>query len=164
MKKSFWPTIVVFMLFLGCATSGEVKEAKILKYGIYTATDEERVEAQDTLSGKRKISSDFEFIDTTTQIPAILGTRFGFKYVIKGSPEGKKIDLRVTRTHPRMKNPRTGKVSTVSKYNTNAKIGIPRYIGFAFDVEWELVPGEHKFKVYYKDRQLLEKAFTVYLP
>ena len=164
MRKSFLPTIAVFMLFLGCATSGEVTEAKILKYGIYTATKVERMEAQSTLSGKRTISSDFEFIDATTQIPAVLGTRFGFKYVIKGNPEGKKIDIRVTRTHPRMKNPSTGKVSTVSKYNRKARIGIPGYIGFGFDVEWELVPGEHIFKVYYKDRQLLEKAFKVYLP
>ena len=152
------------MLSLGCATSGEVTEAKILKYGIYTSTKVERKEAQNTLSGKRTISSEFEFIDTTTQIPAILGTRFGFKFVIKGSPEGKKIDIRVTTTHPRMKNPRTGKVGTVNKYNRKARIGIPGYIGFGFDQEWEVVPGEYIFETYYKDRQLLKKAFTVYLP
>jgi hypothetical protein len=164
MRKSFLPTIVVLMFFLGCATPGEVTDAKILKYGIYTATELKRVEAQDTLSGKRKVSADAEFVDTTTKIPAILGTRFGFRYVIKGSPEGKKIDIRVTRTHPRMKNPRTGKVSTESKYNRKARIGIPGFLGFKFDEEWELVPGDHIFKVYYKDRQLLTKTFTVYLP
>ena len=164
MRKSFLPTIVVFMFCLGCATSGEVTEAKILKYGIYTATDVKRVKAKDTLSGKWRISTDAEFIDTTTQIPAILGTRFGCRFVIKGSPEGKKINIRVKTIHPRMKNPRTGKVSTVSEYNRKATIGIPGRVGFGFHYEWELVPGKYIFEVYYRDRQLLEKAFTVYLP
>ena len=38
------------------------------------------------------------------------------------------------------------------------------FAGWTFDNQWELIPGEWVFQIYYEGEKLVEKSFTVYNP
>jgi hypothetical protein len=174
MKRYLLILSVIFLfLFVSglfqSSTSGlfdktEITGAKILNYGICTATTTKKVKAKDTASGKRKIIKDTEFVETTTKIPAILGNSFCIRYSIEGKPDDRRIKLRVKLIHPIIKNPDEGTTETISAIDIKPKIGSISTTNFTFDTESELIPGNYTFQIYYKDRKLLEKTFSVYLP
>jgi len=162
MKKYLLSILVILLFLTGCAA--EITGGKILKYGIYTATEVKIVKAEGTAAGKRRISEDAEILENTTQIPATIGKGFGIRYVINGKPDGRQINIRVKVAHPPMKNPEKEKAVTISEYTRKAKIGTIIWNDYTFDEEWELVTGKWTIQIYYKDQKLLEKTFTVILP
>jgi hypothetical protein len=172
MKRYLLIISVVFMVIFisglfqsaesGLFDKTEITEAKILKYGICTATKIKKVSAK-TASGKMNIQKDMEFIENTTEIPATIGTSFGIRWVVKGKPEGRQIKLRVKGIHPPMKRPKKEDITTY-EYTTKIKIGSIGWNNYTFERDGELLPGKWTFQIYYKDRKLLEKTFNVYLP
>lgn len=168
MKACLFVTSVIFLSISAYASvntekSGvEITDVQILERGMCKATFVERKKIGE--GDKLDTYKDFEFINTSTRVPAKKGNRFGIRFVIRGKPDGKEIRLRIRRLHPPMKNPIKKKVVTVSEYTKTVKLNTPRLIGYGFDEEWELVPGNHVFEIYYKEQKLLEETFTVYIP
>jgi hypothetical protein len=162
MKKELLVFLVISILITGCAS--EITGAKILNYGILTATNVETVKAKDTASGTRAIQKDLEFEEHTTLIPATIGKSFGIKYVIDGKPDGMQINIKVKGIHPPIRNPERDKALTSSEYTLKRTIGNILWLTYTFKKEWELVPGKYTFQIHYKEQKLLEKTFTVYLP
>jgi hypothetical protein len=81
-----------------------------------------------------------------------------------GEPAYKEIELRIFRHHPPVKNPRHKETSSLTTYTRKAQLNIAQVIGYGFDEDWEMVPGEHRFQVYYGPKKLIEQVFTVYRP
>ena len=155
--------LICLLLFMGigpvCSDDGVVIQlAKVLKAGRYEANLIKRQK------GRRNIYEKIKFVEETTRIPIIKGHRFGLRFVIVGEPAYKEIDLRIFRHRPPVKNPRHKETSSLTTYTRKAQLNIAQVIGYGFDEDWEMVPGEHRFQVYYGPKKLIEQVFTVYRP
>ena len=134
-----------------------VTSAKILEAGIYSA---QVVAAKTNASGVQLQTLDeLTLLQSTTNIPARLGVRFGFRYRIVGSPPDVPITLTLVGTHPPMTNS-TGKVQTTFGYPLKSWIG-QAYVSNALDKPSDLVTGVWKFELWYEGKFLCEQSFFV---
>jgi hypothetical protein len=169
MKNRFALTSLMVLLlgaWVALATADAppvIKSAHILKAGRYEAR---RIKRQPGSGQKdrRNLYAGFKFIDEATRIPGIKGYRFGLRFVILGEPRGQEIEIRIFRHHPPVKDTSGKKISRLTTYTQKAQLNAAQVIGYGFDHDWELVPGEHRFQVYYGPKKLLEQVFTVYRP
>ncbi len=141
----------------------EIQIARVLKAGRYEAKLIKRKPGKDQQSS-RNIYERFKFVEETTRIPLIKGYRFGMRFIIVGEPAYKEIELRIFRHHPPVKKPGSKHVSRLTTYTKKAQLNIAQVVGYGFDEDWELVPGEHRFQVYLGPKKLIEQVFTVYRP
>ena len=97
----------------------------------------------------------------TTNIPAALGTMFGFKYTINGTPSRAPVTLTVITKRPPFKNEPSRKKEIVEKDRLPGTIGAPHWACFSFDEEWELVPGKWTWEIWHNQRKLCEQSFNI---
>jgi hypothetical protein len=145
------------------AASPTIQSAHVLKAGQYEAKLIKRTPGRHQ-QGRRNIYEGFKFIEETTRIAAVKGNRFGLRFVILGAPRGQEIEIRIFRHHPPVRNPERNQIARLTTYTKKAQLNVAQVIGYGFDHDWELVPGEHRFQVYYGPRKLVEQVFTVYRP
>lgn len=150
-----------------CEQQGQEVKGDVRSYGILKVTTAEKTEkASETTSGFKR-TAHAVVSEQTDKIPATLGVRFGFEYCISGLPKNETVTVRRVVTHPVVITP-DGKekrgYTTDSKYETEADGTIVAVTGYAFDHAFELVPGEWKIEVWYKDRKVANKTFAVYRP
>ncbi len=143
-------------------TDLQIQAAQIVGYGIFKTASQTNYRgftrnavAADSVRG-------VQFTDFTNEIPGVLGTNFGFEYVLNTSPRGKKMRVRsiIKFPEPGLKTPR-GKVYKESVETKEVVIGPRNLHGYGFDEEWEIVPGEWVFEVWYKNARIIRKTFTV---
>lgn len=135
-----------------------VTGAKITEVGIYKA----EVLASDTNAAGVKLQGldEFKLLLSTTNVPARIGIRFGFRYEILGTPTNAPIILTMVGKHPPIKNVVTGKTETKDTYQLRSWIG-KTYTSNSLDDESELVPGPWTFEVWHQGRKLCEQSFLV---
>jgi hypothetical protein len=61
-------------------------------------------------------------------------------------------------------NPKTGKTATREEYSETTQIGGADLRGYGLDDDWEAVPGTWTLQVWYGDRMLAERSFTLVKP
>ena len=132
--------------------------AYVTEAGIYTTRGSETV--SDFASGRSLGTDSFTLVQSTTNIPARIGTVFGFRYTIRGTPTNWPVLLTMVVEHPPYKNLKTGKTQTRDEYKVRSYSG-QRYTPYRFDYEWELIPGRFKFEVWHGDKKLCEQSFMV---
>ena len=131
--------------------------AKITEVGIYQA----QVLTGETNAAGVKLQGldEFKLLKSTTNVPARVGIRFGFRYEILGTPTNAPITLTMVGTHPPIKNPTTGKVETKETYSLRSWIG-RTYTSNSLE-ESDLVPGDWTLEVWHEGKKLCEQAFLV---
>jgi len=137
-----------------------VTGAKVTEVGIYTARVIKTFDVSSVVGGTNQGLDSFTLVQATTNVPARVGTRFGFRFTIHGTPSNAPIVLTMVGKHPPLKNPKTGKTQTRDAYELQSWIG-QTYTSYSFDEEWELIPGKWKFEVWHKAKKLCEQSFTV---
>ena len=140
--------------------TASVTGADVTEVGIYTAHVARTFAVPGVGSGTNEALDSFTLVQATTNIPARLGARFGFRYTIHGTPSNAPIILRMVAEHPAYKNSKTGKTQTRDVYELESRIG-QAYTCYSFDDEAELMPGTFKFEVWHKDRKLCEQSFEI---
>ncbi len=139
----------------------QVRSIEIVEFGIYTA---------DVLSSQRDsrgvmqtTSTNFRLAVATTVVPAQIGVRFGFRYVIAGDPPGGDAVLKKVVIFPPagVKSPMVAQPLRRNESTVKAKVGETGYTGYKFDDTWELVPGSWAIELWSGNRKLAEKTFTV---
>ncbi len=135
-----------------------VTGAKVTEAGIYKA----QVLTADTNAAGVKLQGldDFKLVKSTTNVPARIGIRFGFRYEILGTPTNAPIILTMVGKHPPIKNPVTGKTETKDTYELRSWIG-KTYTSNSLDEESDLVPGQWTFEVWHEGKKLCEQSFLV---
>jgi len=136
-------------------TGGEVTEV-----GIYTSRVVTVTSTTNVISGGLDGLDGFTLLQSTTNVPARVGTRFGFRYRILGAPKNVPITLRMVGKHPPYTNPQTGKTGTRDQYQLHSWIG-DTFTSYSFDETWELIPGIFTFEVWHQKKKLCEQSFTV---
>lgn len=144
----------------------QTPQAEILSYGLFESKVAETENRPDTATGKRDIVADFKLLKQTDTIVAKIGTEFGIEFRVSGFPAGQKdvMVTVVTRFPPPGLTNAKGERLTQDKSNVRVVPGRREYEGYGFEEKWELAAGEWVFEVYFQDRKLAERRFTVVLP
>ena len=165
MKKIIAVAVCVLLPVLASAQETRetfVSAAQVVSYGIFKSRYQSRQKgftdaspAADTVEGVR-------FIKVTNQIPAELNLGFGIEYIVNTRPKGQPIRVTAVIKFPEggLIQPH-GRTYKESRESMRINIGEPIFYGYGFDEEWEMVPGEWTFEVWYKKSRLVRKRFTV---
>jgi hypothetical protein len=143
----------------------QISVAEMVGYGIF----ETRSSARHTGFSRSKMAADvvsgIRFTDFTNEIPGVLGTNFGFQYIINTTPRGQKLRLKSVIRFPEqgLQQP-GGRLYKESIEYKQVTIGARDLHGYGFDEPWEIVPGDWVFEVWYKDARLIRKTFSVLPP
>ena len=137
-----------------------VTGADVTEVGIYSADVVKKIAVPGVATGTNEWLDSFTLVEATTNIPARIGTRFGFRYTIRGTPSNAPIVLTMIGEHPPYKNPETGKTQTRDEYELQSWIG-QTYTSYSFDEDWELVPGKFKFEVWHEGKKLCVQSFAI---
>lgn len=141
---------------------------KILTYGLYRKNNDGKpVKVQGT-ENEYIQTAEFNHIETTRDIPAKLGTYFGFEFEFSDLPLGEEIKFDVHVTHPPLKMTADAAISTEDSFWLRVPIAKD---GRCKSAEWfgltsdaELVPGKWIYEYYLGKELLLEQEFFVFKP
>lgn len=159
------PLLTLLLLLAPAAkadTDLQIQAAQIVGYGIFKAASQSSYRgftrssiAADTVRG-------VQFTDFTNEIPGVLGTNFGFEYVVNTTPRGQLMRIRsiIKFPEPGLQTP-GGRLYPESIEVKDVRIGERNLHGYGFDEEWEIVPGEWVFEIWYKKARIIKKTFTV---
>jgi hypothetical protein len=108
--------------------------------------------------------TNWHFVSTGADVAGKVGTQFGVEFRIDGTPPGDGVTLYLVLMFPPqgMRNPNTGdRFRTARIAFPNMKIGALSVLGYGFDNDWEIVPGVWTEQIWYQNRMLAERTFTV---
>jgi hypothetical protein len=146
-----------------CGQAPKVERIEIVETGLYRVETARTTQAPGAATGVQDELANVKLVSNTTTVPAQIGTKFGFRYRVVGSPNRGSVKLTVMVRFPGegLRNPKTGerKARDVTLWTRN--IGAVTYNGYSFDEGWELVPGTWTYEISYEGRKLAEHSFTV---
>jgi hypothetical protein len=144
----------------------QIERIDITEVGIYCADTIGRIPYDDHPGGFRNVVTNIRLLRQTTEIPALLGTRFGFYYAVAGRPEGASSRLRIVTRFPSpgLRDPESGKTFLMSHHSYAAIIGGTGYQGYHLEYDWEVVPGLWAFEFWQEDRKVGEQRLTLVEP
>ncbi len=150
-------SLLLFSLFLNSVHANEKRTIYDFEYGIFSHGAENYEE------GDRAVSSGGE-LEKTTHIKAKLGTKFGIRYWLSRAGFLGEPTLHLIYHVPTMINPATGEyIDKIEILQEESKLDYRHTMAFEFAQQYELVPGEYRFYVYFENQKLLEKVFQVEL-
>ena len=153
-------TTVFILLIYFSICSAYANEKRIIydfEYGIFSHGAENYEE------GDKSASSDGA-LEETTHIKAKLGTKFGVRYWLSRAGFVGKPTLHLIYHVPTMINPSTGEyVDKIEILQEESKLDYQHTMAFEFAHQYELVPGEYRFYIFFENQKLLEKVFHVEL-
>ncbi len=162
--------LLLFLLALTVSGCGDLLKptyiTRILNHGIYQSGMSKRITADEMASGGVRIIENTTLVEQTSRIPAKIGTRFGFKYIIEGKNIPNRIDIVAVWTFPPpgLQNPKTNRTDRENKFAATVNTNEELYMEYGFDHSWELIPGKWKFQVKHKGNVLATQTFEVYTP
>ena len=114
-------------------------------------------------TGLKNMVKKIFLVDETTDIPATLGTRFGIRFVVNGSPSNDIVHITKVVILPKKGLKVPNEENRIFKYERQmkTKIGLSEFTGYTFDNEWETIPGKWTIQLWYDGTKMAEKGFTV---
>jgi len=171
MKRSFCLLAVLcFALYAGCAhrafISREGHRIRVLDHGIYTSQLRERIPHPSFTSGGVRIRKDCALQEQTEAVPAKLGIRFGFRYVIDPADDSPSIPVTVQWIFPEpgLTNSQTGRTDSMNEVSFHAPTREEVLIDYGFDYDWECRPGKWIFRLIVDGEIAAQREFNVYEP
>ena len=148
--------LFILMLFLsGSISANEKRTIYDFEYGIFSRGAENYEE------GDKSVSSEGE-LEKTTAIKAKLGTKFGVRYWLSRAGYIGEPTLHLIYIIPTMVNPSTGDVmDKIEILQEESKLDYQHTMAFEFANQYELVPGEYRFYVFFENQKLLDQVFHV---
>jgi hypothetical protein len=151
------------------APAATVSGVTVTNVGTYTgkSTSAPSRAGQFSPTGTIGTASNWHFVSNGAEVAGQVGTQFGIEFRIDGSPVGDGVTLHLVLNFPPqgLRNPNTGDMMhTVKIAFPNLKIGALCLLGYGFDNSWEIVPGVWTEQIWYQDRMLAERTFTVTKP
>src|SRR5215212_2754678 len=139
-----------------------VTGVEVIDYGIYQLkpTGELR-KAPGTGSGKWSVTSEPRLLKKTDSIPARIGTTFGIKYKILGTPKDDPVEILFRVRHPKILNPETGKSVSVEQCKVTVLIGAVDYRGYTLGSGADLQPARWVLQILVNSKIVVEHEFQV---
>lgn len=150
----------VFKVADACAQTPQIESIEVVDYGLYTA---EVMSAQRDAQGLlQNTSTNVRHSQTTRDVPAQIGVRFGFRFRVTGVPSGTEVRLKKIITFPPggLRNPASPQVISRSETTLAMTVGHEAmYTAYKFDDPWELATGTWTIELWQGDRKLLSQSF-----
>ncbi len=99
-------------------------------------------------------------VANTDTIPAVIGTRFGFNYVITGEPRDGNVSIVKITKYPDPGMRRNDGLVHADTTRFSVSLNTLRYTGYRFDHDYELIPGKWQFEIWHDRKMLLSQAFV----
>ncbi|MBD3393641.1 MAG: DUF3859 domain-containing protein [Chitinivibrionales bacterium] len=127
----------------------DVTGVRVVDYGIYEKRVIKTPEAPSTVAGEVKVVKKEGLVKQTDTIPLEVGQTFGLRYEIVAETKRKRLyPVTYHVIYPsEMTNPETGRSEKEWTFKTRSIGNSPRYTGFGFDNEWELLEGDWIFEI-----------------
>jgi hypothetical protein len=139
-----------------------VADLQVVEFGTFQKTDERgTMAASGSIRGQAHVVADAVLLERTTDIHATRGTSFGLRISFVGEPSGARVPIRAKCVHPKFTDPATGRSSEVEEWPGTGVMGRSGYVGYTFDNDWELVPGQWTIEVSVGSTLRVEKTFNV---
>ena len=143
------------LLIASICPADEKKTIYDFEYGIFSHG------AENFEEGDRTITSDGE-LEKTTIIAAKIGTKFGVRYWLSRAGFIGEPTLHLIYLVPTMVDPSTGDyIDKIEILQEESKLDYQHTMAFEFAQQYELVPGEYRFYIFYENQKLLEQVFQV---
>ncbi len=153
-------TLGLLLLAAAPANAQQVTGIEISDAGIYTADTAQRRAGADGIDSATV--TNLKLAVATTSVPLQRHVQFGFRYHIKGAPEGTTVSIREVNLFPAPGLRPPGKAAVLASPEVkNLKIGVTTYTGYGIDETWEMVPGKWTFQIWVGNRKMAEQSFTV---
>ena len=151
-------------LLVGCANPTDPGlSVRVTEFGIYArGTEVVHLDAA-APSGQSRGTSGFRLMASTESIPASMGTSFGFCYEVAGIRRESTPDIVIQVEHPKIVRP-DGTERTHYEDRPYAPVSAPTFTdckGYAFDHQFELVPGIWRFTVLVNGSPKITQEFHV---
>jgi len=145
----------------GHAQGPSIDRIEIGEYGIYSV--DRRVQGRDPRGINQATATNVQHAATTRDIPAHIGTTFGFRYKIVGKPDEAAITLRrvVVFPAPGLQPSSASKPLPRDEFAVQARIGETNYMFYTLEDAFELVSGVWTVEIWYGNRKLASQTFTV---
>ena len=154
MKKIKW-AFMLTLLFSCSVTASEKRTIYDFEYGIFSHGAENYEE------GDKSVSSGGA-LEKTTYIKAKLGTKFGVRYWLSRAGYIGEPTLHLIYMIPTMVNPSTGEVmDKIEILQEESTLDYQHVMAFEFANQYELVPGEYRFYIFFENQKILEQVFNV---
>lgn len=113
-------------------------------------------------NGVKKTLYEERFLKSNTkEIPAVLGTRFGFNYVIEGEPDDEEVFIKRIIRYPQPGMITGGKARLADTSAYYVSLNKLRFFGFLFERDYELVEGLWQIEFYYGGKKLFSQDFHI---
>lgn len=152
-----------FFLAGGYAQQITVTAVDIVETGLYSIRKIEVIESANTAAGVVTPATDRRLLKLTTTVPPVVGTSFGFRFIVRGKPQGAKTKITFITKYPApgLRNPATGKTSYQSEFEWPVQIGKVEGRTYTIDNAWEAVPGVWSLEFWHNGRKLGGQTFTM---
>jgi Domain of unknown function (DUF3859) len=166
---SYFTIVGFLLLFTSCdaqaqtAKTADIKIADIefTQYGIYTV--DRQIQGRDALGINKAAASNVRHAATMRAIPAQIGTTFGFRYRLIGTPLDAPVDLRKVVIFPSpglMPSPTFSPIMQ-DEFILHTRIGETSYASYTLEDHFELVPGTWTIEIWYGSRILGTQHFKL---
>jgi Domain of unknown function (DUF3859) len=146
------------------AQAAQVDRIEFTEFGIYTV---DRVILEKDAAGINKAAaSNVRHAATLRTIPAQIGTTFGFRYRLAGTPNGTPVNLReIVIFPPAGLVPKESSSPVVQdEFTLQSRIGEINYAAYTLEDSFELVTGEWTIEIWYADQKLGTQRFKIIDP
>jgi hypothetical protein len=148
----------VLFLIQTAFTNYNITMGVITNYGIF------EVPNRKLPNGKEKNYFAERYLKVNTdEIPALLGSRFGFNYVINGEPYNGNVEMIRINKYPSPGFKKGNKLVLADSLNISVSLNELKYSGFLFEKENELIPGIWEIELWYNGKMIVTKKFIVFL-
>jgi hypothetical protein len=139
-----------------------LRDLQVVEFGTFQKTDERgTMAASGSIQGQAHAVVDAVLLESTADIHATRGTSFGLRVSFVGDTSGVTVPIKAKCLHPLFTDPATGRSSDVEEWPGSGVTGRTGYVGYTFDNEWELVPGQWTIQVFVGATLKVEKTFNV---
>ena len=158
---SLFSIFCAFSISLGQANAANVYGVKIWEQGVYDCSI---TSYKPSAVGGNDARSRCTLLEATRTVRARVGSHYGCKFELLGSPEGETVRLKYHWKFPRpgLLNPTTKErfleYDTYWDHQVGQKDG---YAGYTIDHQGELVPGTWTVEIKYEDRVLGSCTFEI---
>ena len=158
--------LFALLLSATAAHAQDIQKVEIVEFGLYQRGEVVGHQPATANAFGRATVTGWKHLSTTRKVPARVGTTFGFRYKVVGSPAGEIVPiLQATLLPPQgVKSPSGTRPFTRDVFQGYAEIGGEDTWMFTFDYPWEMVAGIWTVQFWHGNKKISEQLFEVVVP
>ncbi|MBI3549643.1 MAG: DUF3859 domain-containing protein [Elusimicrobia bacterium] len=166
MKPYLAAALLSFAHSLLAADAPSISRVEIVEKGSYEAEIMQKSDVAGSPSGSHVVSRNFRLVKKGDRVDAKVGARFGFRFNVHGAPANAVVTVKEVTIFPKagIRDPERKKTFFQEESAKAVRIGQNAYRGYLLEKDWEVVPGDWAFEIWYGDKRIAREVFTLEAP